>query len=112
MSGPGWTARRAAYRDGLLEPYAKEIGLPHGTVAVIDEMSSASKTPLAVLAEETVKINARRSGPAVGLVSLAYAASKRGAVRTLALGGTAAFAMWFVRKALPLSPTGRHVTYL
>jgi len=111
LSGPSWTARRDAYR-GTLAPYAKELGLSHRTVAAIDEMSSASERPISLLVEEGVKINTRRSGPAVALLSLAYLASKRGAIRTLAMSGTAAAALSFVRKGLPLSPTGRHVLYL
>jgi hypothetical protein len=111
ISGPAWDARRAAFRD-LLPPYAKEVGLSARVVAEIDEMSSASEKPLSLLMEEAVKINTRRSGPALALLSLGYLASKRGAVRTVAMGGTAAGAMAFLRKGLPLSPTGRHVMYL
>lgn len=112
LSGPSWTARRATYRADMLEPYAKEIGLDFRVVAAIDEMSSASEPPSSLLVEEAVKINTRRSGPALALLSLGYLASKRGATRTLAMGGSAAAAMAFVRKGLPLSPTGRHVMYL
>ena len=112
LSGPSWTARRARYCSEMLEPYAKEVGLSHATVAAIDEMSSASERPSSLLLEEAVKINTRRSGPALALLTLGYLASKRGATRTLAMGGTAAAAMGFVRKGLPLSPTGRHVMYL
>jgi UDP-2,3-diacylglucosamine pyrophosphatase LpxH len=111
-SGPEWAERRAAYRAGMLEPYAKEIGLSHQTVAAIDEMSSASESPLALLLEEAVKINTRRSGPALALLSVGYLASRRAATRVLAMGGTAAAALALVRKGLPLSPTGRHVMYL
>ncbi|HUR19140.1 MAG TPA: hypothetical protein VMZ51_09445, partial [Acidimicrobiales bacterium] len=112
LSGPAWAARRASYRNELLESYAKEVGLAHETVLAIDEMSSASESPLALLTKEAVKINTRRSGPALALLSLGYLASKRGATRVLAMGGTAAAAVSHLRKGLPLSPTGRHVTYL
>ncbi|MGI8683907.1 MAG: hypothetical protein ACR2MO_02185, partial [Acidimicrobiales bacterium] len=111
LSGPSWAARRETYLD-TLEPYAMELGLRHRTVAAIDEMSSASERPFSLLMEEAVKINTRRSGPAVALLSLGYLASKRGAIRTLAMAGTAAGALSFLRKGLPLSPTGRHVLYL
>lgn len=112
LSGPAWAGRRAAYRADRLEPYAKEIGLSAESVAAIDEMSSASEPPLALLLKEAVKINTRRSGPAVGLLGLGYLASKGRGTRALALGGTAAAALAVVRKGLPLSPTGRHVQYL
>lgn len=112
ISGPRWAARRAAYREGALEPYAEEIGLSPAAVATIDEMSSASESPIALLAKEAVKINTRRSGPAVALVSLAYLAIRRGSMRSVIMGGAAAGSLSFVRKGLPLSPTGRHVMYL
>lgn len=112
ISGPAWEARRAAYRADLLEPYAKEVELSHETVLAIDEMSSASESPLALLMKEAVKINTRRSGPALALLSLGYLVTKRGATRFLAMGGAAAGAVSHIRKGLPLSPTGRHVTYL
>ena len=112
LSGPAWVARRAAYRAEQLEPYAKEVGLSAETVAAIDEMSSASDSPMKLLMEEAVKINTRRSGPAVALLSLVYLASRRGAIRTLAMGSAAAGALGVLRKGLPSSPTGRHVMYL
>jgi len=112
LSGSSWTARRERYRADLLEPYAKEVGLGPDIVAAIDEMSSASERPSSLLLEEAVKINTRRSGPALALLSLGYMASRRGATRTIAMGGTGAAALAFVRKGLPLSPTGRHVMYL
>ncbi|MGH9282446.1 MAG: hypothetical protein ACRD0S_05865, partial [Acidimicrobiales bacterium] len=112
ISGTHWAARRAFYRDSLLEPYAKEIGLTPRVVAAIDEMSSASERPLTLLMEEAVKINTRRSGPALGLLALGYLATRRGATRAITMGGAAAGAMTFLRKGLPLTPTGRHVRYL
>lgn len=112
LSGPAWVARRSAYRDSLLAPYAKEVELSPETVLAIDEMSSASESPISLLMTEAVKINTRRSGPAVALLSLGYMASKRGATRLLGMAGTAAAAISHIRKGLPLSPTGRHVSYL
>ncbi len=112
ISGPAWVARRAAYRNGMLEPYAKEVELSPATVLAIDEMSSASESAISLLMKEAVKINTRRSGPAVVLLTLGYLASKRGATRVLGMSGTAAAAVSHLRKGLPLSPTGRHVTYL
>ena len=112
ISGPAWVARRAAYRAEQLEPYAKDVGLAPDTVAAIDEMSSASDSPIKLLIEEAVKINSRRSGPALALLSLGYLASKRGAVRTLAMGSAAAGALRVLRKGLPTPPTGRRVMYL
>lgn len=112
ISGPPWVARRAAYRADLLAPYAKEVALSYETVLAIDEMSSASESALQLLMEEAVKINTRRSGPALALLVLGYLASKRGATRLLAMGGTAAGALAHLRRGLPLSPTGRHVKYL
>ncbi|HVE45413.1 MAG TPA: hypothetical protein VNA57_01515 [Acidimicrobiales bacterium] len=112
ISGPAWAARREAYRSNLLEPYAKEVDLSHETVLAIDEMSSASESPFSLLMKEAVKINTRRSGPAVVLLTLGYMASKRGATRSLGMAGTAAAVISHVRKGLPLSPTGRHVSYL
>ena len=111
LSGPSWVARRAAYRDRL-EPYAKEVGLSLRTVAAIDEMSSASDSPLTLLMEEAVKINTRRSGPALATLVLGCLASKRGGARMLAIGGSGAAAVALLRKGLPSSPTGRHVLYL
>jgi UDP-2,3-diacylglucosamine pyrophosphatase LpxH len=112
ISGPEWDARRAAYRDGALEPHAKEVGLSAAAVAAIDEMSSASERPVSLLMQEAVKINTRRSGPALAILALGYVATRRGGVRALTMGGAAAGSMSFIRKGLPLSPTGRHVMYL
>lgn len=111
-SGPAWAVRRAAYRAEMLKPYAKEVGLSHETVLALDEISSASQSAVSLLIEEAVKINTRRSGPALALLALGYLASKRGATRVLGMGGTAAAALAHLRKGLPLSPTGRHVKYL
>lgn len=112
ISGPRWAARRAAYRDSAFEPYAKEIGLTAEAVSAIDEMSSASESPSALLLKEAVKINTRRSGPALALLGLGYLTTRRGGLRTLTMGGAAAASLSVVRKGLPLSPTGRHVMYL
>lgn len=110
LSGPGRRARRRAYHDALGRLGAG-IGLSPDVLVALDDLSSASGSPLALLGRRAAHQVRLKAMPAAGLLAgmsiLASRSGPRGWARALAAAGTVA-----ITRSPEAGPTGRKTSYL